>query len=72
MADNNDSTMHFDIATPRLEEQPSSGRPHAVAALAGAGGDPMHGDAHIPVGAGGDPVHGDVHTIGGRAGGDPV
>ena len=63
--------MHFNIATPRLEEQPSSGRPLAVAALAGAGGDPVHGDVHMPVGAGGDPVHGNVHTVGG-AGGDPV
>ena len=77
MADNADLTMHFNIATPRLgEEQPSSGRPRAVATLAGAGGDPMHSDVHIPVigmnGAGGDPVHGDMHTIGGRAGGDPV
>ena len=77
MADNADSTMHFNIATPRLdEEQRSSGRPHAVATLAGAGGDPMHSDVHVPVtgmnGAGGDPVHGDVHSIGGRAGGDPV
>ena len=55
MANNNDQLMHFDISTPRLEQQ-SSGRPLALVDLTGAGGDPVHGNVHMPGGAGGDPV----------------
>ena len=50
MASNGD-TLHFDIATPRQGPQTSSGRPLV---LEGAGGNPVHGDVHMPAGAGGD------------------
>ena len=52
MADN-DQLMHFDISTPRLAQQ-SSGRPLALADAMGAGGNPVHGNVHMPGGAGGD------------------
>ena len=53
---NEDQTMHFDISTPRLASQQCSGRPLAVAKEAGARGDPVHGDVHMPDGAGGNPM----------------
>ena len=57
---NNDQLMHFDISTPRLGPQQSSGRPLAFAAnaagAAGAGGGPVHGDVRMLSGAGSDPM----------------
>ena len=51
---NNDQLMHFDISTPRLGPQQSSGRPLALADVMRAGGNPVHGNVHMPGGAGGD------------------
>ena len=55
MTDSN-QILHFDIATPRPGPQQCSGRPLAIAEEAGAGGDPVHGDVHMPDGAGGNPM----------------
>ena len=55
MADNN-PILHFNIATPRPGPQQCSGRPLVIAEDAGAGGNPMHGDVHMPDGAGGNPM----------------
>ena len=49
----NGEQLHFDISTPRLEPQQSSGRPLATADATSERGDLVRGDVRMPGGSGG-------------------